>query len=132
MLAKKKQTKVFSDFVRRLCDSSKEFGNICKYCPLELRVCNGTGQCNFLGQRDKSSFNNGTSSKSCYCLGRVGIAYQNPGRTWDGTTLFFCQNPGRNRDGTGQSLFFPITSCFRTSFSVLERLFLFKDVLFLF
>ena len=47
------------------------------------RVSNGMGQCNFLGQRDRSSFivpgqrdNNRTSSKSCYRTGWAGTAYQ--------------------------------------------------------
>ena len=46
----------------------------------------GTVQCNFSGQRDRSSFivpgqrYNGTSSKSCHKMGRAGTAYQTPGR----------------------------------------------------
>ena len=44
-----------------------------------IRVSNGTGQCNFSGQRERSSFifpgqrDNGTSSKSCHGTGRNGI-----------------------------------------------------------
>ena len=43
---------------------------------IRIRVSNGTGQCNFLEQRD-----NGTSSKSCPGAGQAGTACQNPG--WD-------------------------------------------------
>ena len=48
---------------------------------LEIRVSNGTGQCNFSGQRD-----NGTSSKSCHGTGPDGI-------------LTFCH--GMGREGMG-------------------------------
>jgi hypothetical protein len=46
---------------------------------IQTRVSNGTGQCNFSGQRDRKSFivpgqrDNGTSSKSCHGTGRDGI-----------------------------------------------------------
>ena len=58
------------------------------------RVSNGTGQCNFSGQRDRSSFivpgqrDNGTSSKSCHGTGRDG-----PGRD--------SQNPRRDAGQIG-------------------------------
>ena len=47
---------------------------------VHTRVSNGTGQCNFLGQRDRSSFivpglrDNGTSYKTCQGTGRAGTA----------------------------------------------------------
>ena len=50
------------------------------------RVSIGTGQGNFLGQRDRSFFivlgqrDNGTSSKSCHGTGRAGTVCQNPER----------------------------------------------------
>ena len=56
------------------------------------RLSKGTGQCNFLQQRDRSSFivpgqrDNGTSSKSCHGTGRAGTV-----KIRDGT-----------RDKTGQ------------------------------
>ena len=61
------------------------------------RVSNRTGQCNFSGQRDRSSFivpgqrDNGTSSKSYQGLGRAGTACQNLGRDMgqDGTVWDF-------------------------------------------
>ena len=68
-------------------------------CDIETRVSNGTGQCNFSGQRDRSSFvvpgqrDNGTTgqaknlAKGLAGLGRAGIA-----KIQDGT-----------RDKTGQS-----------------------------
>ena len=46
-----------------------------------------------------------------------------------GRLLFFCQNPGQ---ATGQSLLFSMISCVRTSFPVLERPFLFQNILFCF
>ena len=54
-------------------------------------VCNGTGQCNFSGQRDRSfclvpgQRDNGTSSKSCAGPGRAGILTVCPGTSRDGT-----------------------------------------------
>ena len=67
---------------------------------VETRVSNGKGQCNFSGQRDRSSFivlgqrDNGTSQKSCQGTGRAGTA-----KIWDGTGRD-SQNPGRD---TGQN-----------------------------
>ena len=79
-------------------------------------VSNGTGQCNFSGQRD-----NGTSSKSC--TGRDETACQHSGRD-TGQSLFFCQDPGRDAGRDGPTLFFfPMIFFFRTYFPVLERLF---------
>ena len=68
------------------------------------RVSNGTGQCNFLGQRDRSFFivpgqrDNGTSSKSCHGTGRAGTAKIRDGTGRDS------QNPGRDagQNGTEQ------------------------------
>ena len=63
-------------------------------------VSNGMGQCNFSGQRDRSSFivprqrDNGTSSKSCQGTGQP-VKIRDG--TWDGTA---CPFPG---DKTGQS-----------------------------
>ena len=63
-----------------------------KFMPsLSTRVSNGTGQCNFLGQRDRSSFivagqsDNGTSPRSCHRTGQAGKACQNRGQDvgWD-------------------------------------------------
>ena len=51
-----------------------------------IRISNRAGQCNFWGQRDRSSFifpgqrDNGTSSKSCHGTGWAETACQNPGR----------------------------------------------------
>jgi hypothetical protein len=59
-----------------------------------IRVSNGTGQCNFSGQRDRSSFivlgqrDNETSQKSCQGTGRAGTA-----KIRDG--------PGQPKSGTG-------------------------------
>ena len=50
---------------------------------------------------------NGTSSKSCHVTGRGGTTYQNPGRD----------------AGQDNHYFFPMISCFRTSFPILERTF---------
>ena len=84
------------------------------------RVSNETGQYNFLGQTDRSSFivkgQRKTSSKSYHGTGRARTVYQNTGR-----------DTGRNNhyfsaifwDWTG--LFFPTIFWFRTSFPVLER-----------
>ena len=77
------------------------------------RVCNGTGQYNFSGQRDRSFFivpgqrDNGTSSKSCHGTGRAGTACQNPGRDAGRDNHYFSVKiRDGTRDGTGQSLFF--------------------------
>ena len=78
--------------------------NVFKACGVSTRVSNGTGQRNFLGQRDRNFFlvpgqrDNGTSSKFCHGTGRDGI-------------LTACPVPSRDT----------ITSCFRTSFSALSR-----------
>ena len=68
--------------------------DLCAASGVESSVSNGTGQCNFLGQRDRQQCfvpgqrDNGTSSKS----------YQGTG--WAGTP---CQNLGcATRDGTGR------------------------------
>ena len=89
----------------------------------EISVSNGTGQCNFSGQRDRSSFivpgqrDNGTSSKSCHGAGRDGIFY------W-----LSCPVPGHNH-----FQFFPMISCFRTSFSCFRTSFsCFRPSFFLF
>ena len=79
-----------------------------EFCTVLCRVSNGTGQCNFSGQRDRSSFivpgqrDNGTSSKSCQGTGRAGTA-----KTWDGTGRD-SQNPGRDagQNGTEQKRMF--------------------------
>ena len=84
------------------------------------RVSNGTGQYNFSGQRDRSFFivpgqrDNGTSSKSCQGTGRAGTA-----KIWDGMGRN-SQYPGRDA-GRDNHYFFPMISCFRTSFSALSR-----------
>jgi hypothetical protein len=76
------------------------------------RVCNGTGQCNFSGQRDRNSFlvpgqrDNGTSSKSCHGTERDGI-------------LTACPVPSRDvprdrneRKSVEKMGFFSMISCF--------------------
>ena len=100
-----------------------------------IRVSNGTGQCNFSGQRERSSFifpgqrDNGTSSKSCQGTGRAGTVCQSPGRDTGQNNHYFSV---KIRDGTGTGrdnrYFFPMISCF-TSFPVLEILFLFYNIL---
>ena len=76
-------------------------------------VSNGTGQCNFLGQRGRSFFiatDKGTTGQAQkLAKGREG--------TWDGTITIFLSKSGWDRDRTEQSLFF----CFRSAFPVLER-----------
>ena len=73
-------------------------------------ISNRTGQCNFSGKRDRSSFivlgQRDNRTTSCQGMGRAGTAYQNPGwdagrnnhyfsvKIWDGTrdgtiTIFF-------------------------------------------
>jgi hypothetical protein len=75
----------------------------------QTRVSNGRGQCNFLGQRDRSSFivpgqrENGTRSKSCQWTGGAGTA-----KIRDGTGQN-SQNPGR--DAGQRSLSRNICSC---------------------
>ena len=72
---------------------------------IRTSVSNGTGQCKFLGQRDRNSFlvpgqrDNRTSSKSCQGTGRAGTA-----KTGDGTGRD-SQNPGRDagQNGTEQN-----------------------------
>ena len=60
-------------------------------------VSNGTGQCNFSGERGRNYFivpgqrDNGTSSKSCRWPGRAGTASQNLGRV-----LILCHGTGRD------------------------------------
>jgi hypothetical protein len=60
------------------------------------------GQCNFLGQRTKAQAQN------------LAMGWDGPGQSF-----FFWKNPGRDtrRDGIN-SIFFPLISCFRTSFLV--------------
>ena len=59
-------------------------------------VSNWTGQCKFLGQRDKNSFivpgqrDNGISSKSCHWTGRAGTVSENLGRDKGDRVLIFC------------------------------------------
>ena len=92
------------------------------------RVSNETGQCNFLGQTDRSSFIVKGQRNKLKILPWDGAGQDSLSKygTGHGTeqSLFFCQNPGRDRDGTGQLLFFSydflfynISSCFRTYFS---------------
>jgi hypothetical protein len=82
-------------------------------------VSNGKGRCNFSGQRDRSSFivpgqrDNGTSSKSCYGTGRDFLqAVPSRPRTFQDTITFNFVHK--------MHYFFPMISCFRTSFPVLE------------
>ena len=64
--------------------------------------------------RDKGT--TGTSSKSCHGTGRAGAVCQNPGRDAGQHNHYFSAKIHDGmRDGTGQSLFFPTISCFRTS-----------------
>ena len=113
------------------------------YFFFDLRLCNwiswnrvsiGRGQCNFLGQKDRSFFIVPGQKDNRTRMGRE-----------IGQSLFFCQNPGWDagcgiwdgtqdgtrggtqdrtqdgtRDGIGNTFFFPIISCHRTSFPVLE------------
>ena len=51
---------------------------------VKIGVSNGTGQCNFSGQRD-----NRISSKSRYGTGWAGTVYQNLSRDRTGHSLFF-------------------------------------------
>ena len=67
------------------CTDSGETRGLFSQCVfLKTRVSNGTGQCNFSGQRHRNSFiipgqrDNGTSSKFCRGMGQ-------PVKTWDGT-----------------------------------------------
>jgi hypothetical protein len=72
---------------------------------VESRVSNGTGQCNFSGQRDRSSFivpeqrDNGTSQKSCQGTGQFETAKirDGPGQPKSGTGRAMT---AKNRDGT--------------------------------
>ena len=95
------------------------------------------------------SHDKGKSSKSCHRMGRTRTAYQNPGQdtgrdtgwdtgrdtgqdgrrdgTWDkmqDKTQGGTRDAGRDtgQDGTGQDnrYFFPMISCFRTSFPILK------------
>ena len=90
-------------------------------------VSNGTGQCNFSGQRD-----NGTSSKSCHGTGRDGILTACPVPSRDVprdrnerksvTKMgFFSDFSSSSCFGTYFFCFRMSFSCFRTSFPVLER-----------
>ena len=89
------------------------------YKQLQTSVSNGTGQCNFSGQRDKSSFivpgqrDNGISSKSCCETGQADskskpgtghgtgqgfdmLPQDRPGRDFDSLS-----RPGKSRDNHG-------------------------------
>jgi hypothetical protein len=104
---------------------------------IRIRVSNGTGQCNFLEQRDRSSFivpeqrDNGTSSKSCLGTGRAETAYQILRRdTGRDNHYFSVKIRDGTRDGMGRDAgwnrttpFFPMIFCFRTSFPVSEHTF---------
>ena len=86
-----------------------------------ISVSYGTGQCNFLGQRDNSSFivpgqrDDGMSWIFCRGTGRVGKACQNLGRDlgWDMISYFRTSFPVLERSFQ----FLNILSCFTTSFS---------------
>jgi hypothetical protein len=83
------------------------------------RVCNGTGQYNFSGQRDRSFFIVPGQRDKLKILprdgtGRDSLSKSGMGRG-TGQSLLFCQNPGR--DGT--------ITIFFLWFPVLEHLFLF-------
>ena len=100
-----------------------------------IRVSNGMGLCNFLGQKDRSFFivlgqrNNRASSKSCHGTRWEGIFTGCPiGQ--EHTHFQFCTINALffNYDFLFQNIF----SCFRTPFPVLELPFLFQKVLLLF
>ena len=65
---------------------------------MQTSVSNGTGQCNFSGQRDRSSFivlgqrDNGTNSKSWHGTGRPRQPIKNRTGRGTGQSLFLCQN----------------------------------------
>jgi hypothetical protein len=94
-----------------LHQSLQQVAFVCKCLGLKSSVCsrvsNGTGQWNFLGQRDRSSFivqgqrDNRTSSKSCHKTGQAGLGQPVKIRDgqWDGTINIFL-----SKSGTGQSL----------------------------
>ena len=79
-----------------------------------ISVSNGTGQCNFLGQRDRNSFLVPGQRDKLKILPRDGI-------------LTACPVPGRpagqkwKKKHWKNGIFFSMISCFRTSFPVLER-----------
>ena len=90
---------------------------------VRVSVSNGTRQCNFSGQRNRSSFiDNGTGSKSCQGPGRAGTVCHNLGRD-EGRDNHQFSVKIRDGTGTGQSLIFPTIFCFRTSFSCLRTSF---------
>jgi hypothetical protein len=87
---------------------------------VRTRVSNTTGQCNFLGQRDRSFFIVPGQRDNLKILpwngtGRDSKSISGTGRGM-GQSLLCCQNPG-------QDYFFPTISCFGTSFHVLEHKF---------
>ena len=101
---------------------------------VETRVSNGTGQYNFSGQRDRSSFivpgqrDNGTSSKSCQGTGRAGTAKIRDGtRDKTGQSRKGCSKTGNGCSKTGKDVLKQENdvlkqeiwsfSCFGTSFS---------------
>ena len=105
---------------------TKTHANLSTYwmCVLRLAVSNGTGQCNFSGQRDRKSFlvpgqrDNGTSSKSCNGTGRAGI-------------LSGCPVP--SRDGTRDNFFFYYyCHSFGVSLSRLHMLFFWSKIYLIF
>jgi hypothetical protein len=94
------------------------------------RVSKGMGQCNFSGQRDRSSFivmgqrDNGTSSKSCHGTGRAETVSKSGTGCGTGQSLFSVKIWDGTQNETRRSLFLSynflfsnIFSFFRTSFS---------------
>ena len=64
-------------------------------------------------------------------MGRDSLSKSGTGRRM-GQSLFFCQSPRRDKERDRTITIFPMISCFRRYFPVLERLFLFQNVLFCF
>ena len=97
---------------------------------IRTSVSNGTGQCKFLGQRDRNSFlvpgqrDNRTSSKSATRRDFDSLSRPIPGRD-RGTEMkekeFFSDFSSSSCFGTYFFCFRTSFSCFRTSFPVLER-----------
>ena len=94
---------------------------ICTLCT--HRVSSGTGQSNLLGKGTEVhslSWDNRTSSKSCHWLRRVRTGRDGLGQplkirygTREGIVTIFLSK-------SGPDYFFPMISCFRTSFPLLE------------
>ena len=85
-------------------------------CPRTKRQQNRSFS-NVPGQRD-----NRTSSKSCTGTGRAGTACQNP-ESEAGLDNHYVSVNIQDRTPDWPILFFPMISCFRTSFPFLERTF---------